>query len=252
MLEAPDEESHPYYVVPETTLRVENLSKVYASSMGRVVSLRNVSFTANKGEFVSIVGPSGSGKSTLLNMIGALDRPTSGKVFIDGINIFSLNDSQIATMRNNTLGFIFQSYNLINRTTIIKNVEFPGITGGMSDGDRRRRAMKLLNFLGIADKAFFKPPNLSGGQQQRVAIARALMNDPKIILADEPTGNLDTKTGNDVFNFLKLLSREFKRTVIMVTHNPELSATDRTIYIRDGRIEKEVVNPANSKESIIL
>ncbi len=252
MLEAPDEESHPYYVVPETTLRVENLSKVYSSSMGRVVSLRNVSFTANKGEFVSIVGPSGSGKSTLLNMIGALDRPTSGKVFIDGINIFSLNDSQIATMRNDTLGFIFQSYNLINRTTIIKNVEFPGITGGMSDGDRRRRAMKLLNFLGIADKAFFKPPNLSGGQQQRVAIARALMNDPKIILADEPTGNLDTKTGNDVFNLLKLLSREFKRTVIMVTHNPELTATDRTIYIRDGKIEKEVVNSANSKESIIL
>lgn len=251
MLELPDKESHPY-VIPETTLRVEYLSKVYSSSMGRVVSLRNVSFTANKGEFVSIVGPSGSGKSTLLNMIGALDRPTSGKVFIDGVNIFSLNDSQIATMRNNTLGFIFQSYNLINRTTIIKNVEFPGITGGMSDGDRRRRAMKLLNFLGIADKAFFKPPNLSGGQQQRVAIARALMNDPKIILADEPTGNLDTKTGNDVFNLLKLLSREFKRTVIMVTHNPELSATDRTIYIRDGRIEKEVVNPANSKESIIL
>jgi putative ABC transport system ATP-binding protein len=155
-------------------------------------------------------------------------------------------------MRNNTLGFIFQSYNLINRTTIIKNVEFPGITGGMSDGDRRRRAMKLLNFLGIADKAFFKPPNLSGGQQQRVAIARALMNDPRIILADEPTGNLDTKTGSDVFNLLKLLSREFKRTVIMVTHNPELSATDRTIYIRDGRIEKEVVNSANNKESIVL
>lgn len=252
MLELPDNESNPYYIVPETTLRVEKLSKVYSSSMGRVVSLRNVSFTANKGEFVSIVGPSGSGKSTLLNMIGALDRPTSGKVFIDGINIFSLNDSQIATMRNNILGFIFQSYNLINRTTIIKNVEFPGITGGMSDGDRRRRAMKLLNFLGIADKAFFKPPNLSGGQQQRVAIARALMNDPKIILADEPTGNLDTKTGSDVFNLLKLLSSEFKRTVIMVTHNPELSATDRTIYIRDGRIEKEVVNSANNKESIIL
>ncbi len=252
MMEIADKDNHPCYVVPEVTLRVENLSKVYASSMGRVVSLRNVSFTANKGEFVSIVGPSGSGKSTLLNMIGALDRPTFGKVFIDGINIFSLNDSQIATMRNNTLGFIFQSYNLINRTTIIKNVEFPGITGGMSGGDRRRRAMKLLNFLGIADKAFFKPPNLSGGQQQRVAIARALMNDPKIILADEPTGNLDTKTGSDVFNLLKLLSREFKRTVIMVTHNPELSATDRIIHIRDGMIEKEVVNSTNSKKNLIL
>jgi len=227
----------------ETTLKVENLSKVYVSAMGRVVSLRNVSFSVSRGEFVSVVGPSGSGKSTLLNMIGALDRPTSGKVFLDGIDIFSLNDSQIATVRNNTLGFIFQSYNLINRTTILKNVEFPGITGGMSDGDRRRRALKILNFLGIKDKARYKPTNLSGGQQQRVAIARALMNDPKMILADEPTGNLDTKTGQDVFNLLTMLSREFKRTIIMVTHNPELAAaTDRAIHIRDGSIEKEVVN----------
>ena len=227
----------------EITLKVENLSKVYVSAMGRVVSLRNVSFSVSRGEFVSVVGPSGSGKSTLLNMIGALDRPTSGKVFLDGIDIFSLNDSQIATVRNNTLGFIFQSYNLINRTTILKNVEFPGITGGMSDGDRRRRALKLLGFLGIKDKAKYKPTNLSGGQQQRVAIARALMNDPKIVLADEPTGNLDTKTGADVFNLLTMLSREFKRTIIMVTHNPELAAaTDRAIHIRDGSIEKEVVN----------
>jgi putative ABC transport system ATP-binding protein len=227
----------------EVILKVENLSKVYASSMGKVVSLRNVSFTVNKGEFVSVVGPSGSGKSTLLNMIGALDRPSSGRVHINGINIYSLNDSQIATIRNNTIGFIFQSYNLINRTTVLKNVEFPGITGGISDDDRRRRALKLLNFLGIKDKAKYKPSNLSGGQQQRVAIARALMNDPKMILADEPTGNLDTKTGQDVFNLLTLLSREFRRTIIMVTHNPELAAaTDRAIHIRDGAIEKETVS----------
>ena len=197
----------------------------------------------NKGEFVSVVGPSGSGKSTLLNMLGALDRPTSGRVFLDGIDIFSLKDTQLATVRNDKLGFIFQSYNLINRTTVLKNVEFPGIVGGMSDADRRRRALKLLDFLGIKNKANFKPLNLSGGQQQRVAIARALMNDPKIILADEPTGNLDTKTGIDVFNLLTLLSREFKRTIIMVTHNPELAAaTDRAIHIRDGAIEKDVIN----------
>ncbi|MDP9288983.1 MAG: ABC transporter ATP-binding protein [Thermoproteota archaeon] len=237
-----NEHTSQYYVPLEATLKVVNLSKVYASSMGKVVSLRNVSFSVNKGEFVSVVGPSGSGKSTLLNMIGALDRPTSSRVFINGINIFSLNDSQIATMRNNTIGFIFQSYNLINRTTVLKNVEFPGITGGMSDGDRRRRALKLLNFLGIGDKANYKPTNLSGGQQQRVAIARALMNDPKLILADEPTGNLDTKTGQGVFYLLKLLSSKFRRTIIMVTHNPELAATDRTIYIRDGAIEKEIIN----------
>ncbi len=226
----------------EAILKVENLSKVYTSSMGKVVSLRNVNFSVNKGEFVSVVGPSGSWKSTLLNMIGALDRPTSGKVFINGIDIFSLNDSQIATIRNHTLGFIFQSYNLINRTTILKNVEFPGITGGMSDGDRWRRAVKLLSFLGIKDKAKYKPSNLSGGQQQRVAIARALMNDPKIILADEPTGNLDTKTGQGVFDLLRLLSSKFRRTIIMVTHNPELAATDRTIHIRDGAIEREIIN----------
>jgi putative ABC transport system ATP-binding protein len=146
-------------------------------------------------------------------------------------------------LRNNTIGFIFQSYNLINRTTILKNVEFPGITGGMSDADRRRRALKILSFLGIKDKAKFKPNNLSGGQQQRVAIARALMNDPKIILADEPTGNLDTKTGHDVFELLRLLSNKFRRTIIMVTHNPELaSKTDRAIHIKDGSIEKEFVN----------
>jgi putative ABC transport system ATP-binding protein len=224
-------------------MKVENLTKVYSSSTGRVVSLDNVSFSVSKGEFVSVVGPSGSGKSTLLNMLGALDRPTSGKVFMDGIDIFSLNDSQLATVRNNKLGFIFQSYNLINRTTVLKNVEFPGIIGGMSDADRRRRALKLLDFLGIKNKANFKPLNLSGGQQQRVAIARALMNDPKIILADEPTGNLDTKTGIDVFNLLTLLSREFKRTIIMVTHNPELAAaTDRAIHIRDGAIEKDIIN----------
>jgi putative ABC transport system ATP-binding protein len=224
-------------------MKVENLTKVYSSSTGRVVSLDNVSFSVSKGEFVSVVGPSGSGKSTLLNMLGALDRPTSGKVFMDGIDIFALNDSQLATVRNDKLGFIFQSYNLINRTTVLKNVEFPGIVGAMSDADRRRRALKLLDFLGIKNKANFKPLNLSGGQQQRVAIARALMNDPKIILADEPTGNLDTKTGIDVFNLLTLLSREFKRTIIMVTHNPELAAaTDRAIHIRDGAIEKDVIN----------
>ena len=235
--------NHGYTSDSTETLKVQNLSKVYTSSMGKVISLRNVSFSVYKGEFVSVVGPSGSGKSTLMNMLGALDRPSSGKVFIDGIDIFSLNDNQLSTLRNSTIGFIFQSYNLINRTTILKNVEFPGITGGISDSDRRRRALKILNFLGIKDKARFKPTNLSGGQQQRVAIARALMNNPKIILADEPTGNLDTKTGGDVFGLLRMLTDKFARTIIMVTHNPELAArTDRAIHIRDGAIEKEVVS----------
>jgi len=210
--------------------------------MGKVVSLRKVSFTVNKGEFVFVVGPSGSGKSTLLNMIGALDRPTSGKVFINGIDIFSLNDSQMASMRNNTLGFIFQSYNLINRTTVQRNVEIPSIIARMSSKERTNRSARLLEILGIATKAKFKPASLSGGQQQRVAIARSLMNNPTIILADEPTGNLDTKTGSEVFDLLRLLSSKYRRTIIMVTHNADLAKkTDRSIYIRDGQIEKEIL-----------
>src|ERR687896_657743 len=223
-------------------LHVKKLSKVYDSAAGRVIALRDVNFKVNKGEFLAIVGPSGSGKSTLLNMIGALDRPTSGRVFIGGVDIFSLSNSEIATIRNRMIGFVFQSYNLINRTTVQRNVELPGIIRGMSKSNRVRRAKRILELLGIGDKADFKPSNLSGGQQQRVAIARALMNNPTIILADEPTGNLDTKTGDEVFNFLRVLSQKYKRTIIMVTHNTALAeATDRAIYIKDGTIEKEEV-----------
>src|ERR671914_168765 len=225
------------------TLRVQNLSKIFHSPAGGIVVLNDISFGIKKGEFVSIVGPSGSGKSTLLNIIGALDRPTVGKVFINDIDIFSLNDYEIALLRNNLIGFIFQSYNLINRTTVLKNVEIPGILAGMKKNERIDRALKLLDILGIKDKAKTSPSNLSGGQQQRVAIARAIMNNPAVILADEPTGNLDTKTGQDVFNLLKMLSSKFRRTIIMVTHNPDLSkATDRVIHLKDGIIEKEAIN----------
>jgi putative ABC transport system ATP-binding protein len=227
-------------------LEVRDISKFWDSPAGRIIGVRNISFTVRTGEFVSIVGPSGSGKSTLLNMVGALERPTSGQVFIRGIDIFLLDDSQVAALRNKSIGFIFQSYNLINRTSVQKNVEFPAVISGMDRSLRRNRALKLLDFLGIKPKAQFKPFNLSGGEQQRVAIARALMNNPTIILADEPTGNLDTKTGSDVFNLLKLLSNKFRRTIIMVTHNDGLARmTDRSIQIRDGTIEKEVINTGN-------
>jgi putative ABC transport system ATP-binding protein len=224
-------------------LQTVNLTKVFNSTVVKVVALKDVNISVRKGEFVSIVGPSGSGKSTLLNLLGALDRPTRGQVLIDGIDVFSLNDADVARIRNKKIGFIFQSYNLINRTTVISNVEIPSIITGMPKERRANRARKILKLLGIEDKADFKPSVLSGGQQQRVAIARALMNNPSVIFADEPTGNLDTKTGQEVFDLLKDLSHKYHRTILMVTHNPELSeATDRSIYIRDGMIEKEVVN----------
>jgi putative ABC transport system ATP-binding protein len=235
--------NHGFHISSDATLTVENLSKIFESAAGRVVALRRINFTVDKGEFVSIVGPSGSGKSTLLHILGALDKPSFGKIFIGGIDIFSLNDKEIARMRNSLIGFIFQSYNLINRTTVQRNVEIPSIIASMSSKDRANRSSRLLEILDIASKAKFKPTSLSGGQQQRVAIARSLMNNPTIILADEPTGNLDTKTGNEVFDLLRSLSNKYRRTIIMVTHNADLAKkTDRSIYIRDGQIEKEIVN----------
>ena len=226
-----------------TVLKTEHITKVFDSLAGKVTALSDVSLEIKKGEFVSIMGPSGCGKSTLLNIIGALDRPTLGKVFINGLDIFTLEDSEIATMRNCLIGFVFQSYNLVNRSTVIKNVKLPAVIAGMSADEADLRAMKILQALGIADKADQKTVNLSGGQQQRVAIARCLINNPSIILADEPTGNLDTKTGADIFDMLKMLSQKFDRTVLMVTHNPELAeSTTRTIMMKDGKIEKEIVN----------
>lgn len=207
-----------------------------------VHALRGMSFKVKKGEFVAIMGPSGSGKSTTLNMIGALDRPTSGKVLIDGVDISKLSDNELAYLRNKKIGFIFQSFNLINRTTVLRNVELPAIVTGMSKKERIEKAKRLLKAVGLESEIYRSPKYLSGGQQQRVAIARALMNDPTIILADEPTGNLDSKTGAEVMHYLKKMNKEFGTTVIVVTHDREVAEyADRIIHIRDGKVLREEI-----------
>ena len=255
MLSVGPDESHLQSATIAVALKLDNVKKIFEPRSGSakkivVKALDGVSFEVRVGEFVSIVGPSGSGKSTLLNVIGALDRPTSGKVFIKGQDIFLLDDTRLSDVRSRLIGFIFQSYNLINRMSVQENVEFPAVflrRTSSSSSDSHTRALELLEILGIKDKAKQKPVDLSGGEQQRVAIARALINDPALVLADEPTGNLDTKTGREVFDLLKMLTDRFGTTVVMVTHNLELAGiTDRSIYIRDGRIEKEILHKTKS------
>lgn len=254
------DKSHLQSATIAIALKLDNVKKVFeprsASAKKMLVkALDGVSFEIRRGEFVSIVGPSGSGKSTLLNMIGALDRPTSGKVFINGQDIFLLDDAGLSDLRSRLIGFIFQSYNLINRMSVQENIEFPAVflrrsssSSSASSSDSHTRAQELLEILGIKDKSKQKPVDLSGGEQQRVAIARALINDPPLVLADEPTGNLDTKTGREVFDLLKMLTDRFGTAVVMVTHNLELAGmTDRSIYIRDGRIEKEILHKTKSE-----
>jgi putative ABC transport system ATP-binding protein len=225
-------------------LNVEDVSKTYYSPAGKIVALSNIKFTIKRREFVSIVGPSGSGKSTLLNVLGALDKPSSGMVMIDGVNLFSLRDSEISRIRNKLIGFIFQSYNLINRMTVQENVEFPYILSeSTGTNDRHQRSIGLLEALGIKDKAKLKPTSLSGGEQQRVAIARALINNPSVILADEPTGNLDTRTGRQIVDMLRSMCNKYETTIVMVTHNTEFARlADRSVYLKDGIIERVEVN----------
>ena len=224
----------------DIVLQVKNLTKVYQTAAGQVAALRAVNLEIHRGEFVAIVGPSGSGKSTLLNMLGVLDEPTSGQISIEGMSVNALDDGERALVRNQLIGFIFQSYNLIQRTTVLKNVTLPGTIARSNPKALRARALKLLEVMDIPEKAYSKPVQLSGGQQQRVAIARALVNDPTIILADEPTGNLDSQTGQDVFDLLRKLAHTLNRTIIMVTHNLALAkSADRAIYIRDGIVERE-------------
>jgi len=218
-------------------IEARDLRKVYKMGEVEVEALRGVSFHIKSGEVISIMGPSGSGKSTLMNTLGCLDRPTSGEYVLDGEPVASLNDDQLASIRNRKVGFVFQSFNLLSRQTAITNVELPLRYSGNLEG-RRERAIEALKAVGLEDRMTHRPYELSGGQQQRVAIARALVNKPAIIMADEPTGNLDSKVGSEIMSLLLNLNKDFGTTLIIVTHDPIIAEqTQRSIRLRDGLLE---------------
>ena len=221
-------------------IQAENLTKVYKMGEVEVHALNGLSLKIGCGEIVAIMGPSGSGKSTLMNIIGCLDRPTSGEYILDGEPVARLTDDQLATIRNRKVGFVFQSFNLLSRATALANVELPLRYSGIARGGKEK-AMAALEAVGLSDRVYHRPNELSGGQMQRVAIARALVNDPAIILADEPTGNLDTKSGQEIMELLLTLNREHGTTLIIVTHASDIAAhSQRIIRIRDGAVEEAV------------
>ena len=222
----------------EYVIITENLTEEYLLGKVVVPALRGVNLKIKRGEFAVIMGPSGSGKSTLLNLLGGLQKPTGGRVLINGVDLSTLNENQLAIFRRKNVGFVFQAYNLIPTLTAIENVELPMIFYNIPPNERKRRAEKLLHSLGLGDRLHHRPNELSGGEQQRVSIARALANNPEIILADEPTGNLDTKTGRRIMDEIVKVNRDFGKTIVMVTHDPEVAHFgDRIIHIRDGKIE---------------
>jgi putative ABC transport system ATP-binding protein len=221
----------------EAVIVSEGLAKTYQMGDVEVNALRGVSFHIQKGEMISIMGPSGSGKSTLMNILGCLDRPSAGTYILDGEAVSQLTDDQLASIRNRKVGFIFQSFNLLPRMSALANVELPMRYAGSNH--RRQRAEAALQAVGLGDRLHHRPAELSGGQQQRVAIARALINDPAILMADEPTGNLDSKSGREIMELLTNLNRESGTTVIIVTHDPAIAAqTQRTLRLRDGLLEE--------------
>jgi putative ABC transport system ATP-binding protein len=225
-----------------TIVEALNLRKVYMLGKVPVEALRGVNLKVEEGEFLSVLGPSGSGKSTLLNLLGALDKPTEGKIFIEGIDVSTLNDGQLADLRRR-IGFVFQFFNLIPRFTARQNVELPMAIAGLGKEERRRRAEELLKVVGLADRMNHKPAELSGGEQQRVAIARALANNPRFLLMDEPTGNIDSKNAMEIIQLVKRLNQEKGITIIMVTHDQRLaSEANRTVHMLDGLIVDETVN----------
>ena len=224
-------------------IEIKNMSKTYVMGSTTVNALDGIDLTIQTGEYVAIVGPSGSGKSTLMNMLGALDTPTSGAYFLNGEDVSRMSEKQLARVRNRNIGFVFQRYNLMGRISAQRNVELPARYSGVSAPERLKRAAAALESVGLADKVDNKPTELSGGQQQRVAIARALVNEPTILMADEPTGALDSKTGVEILDLFERLQRDRNMTLIVVTHDPDIAArANRIIRIRDGRIERDISN----------
>ena len=223
----------------ENVISATNLKKIYRMGDVEVHALAGVSFSIEKGEILAIMGPSGSGKSTLMNLLGCLDRPTSGEYYLDGELVSKMKDDQLAGIRNRKVGFVFQSFNLLPRSTALENVELPMRYAGLKKG-RVQKAKDALESVGLSDRIYHKPTELSGGQQQRVAVARALVNDPAIIMADEPTGNLDSKSGKELMDLLLRLNRENGKTIIIVTHDPAVGKqTNRIILLKDGLIVGE-------------
>jgi putative ABC transport system ATP-binding protein len=221
-------------------VELRQVSKIYKMDEVEVKALDGIDMKVERGEFVAIIGPSGSGKSTLLHTIGLLDRPTNGKVFLDGIDISKLNENELARLRGNKIGFVFQFFNLYPILTALENIELPMVITEKSKTERRKRALELLKIVGLEKRAEHLPSQLSGGERQRVAIARALANNPSLILTDEPTGNLDSKAGKEILELLDKLQEEEGKTIIMVTHDVNIGKyAERLIYLKDGKIIKE-------------
>jgi len=224
----------------KTLVKLENARKVYQLGKTNVPALRGVNLEIKKGERLAIIGPSGCGKSTLLNLIGCLDRPTKGKVFIDGEDISELNDNELAEIRREKIGFVFQFFFLIPTLTALRNVMLPMVFAGITKQEQDKRARKLLEIVGLKERLDHRPSELSGGERQRTAIARAMANSPEIILADEPTGNLDSKSGKDIIGVLLRLNKKERVTLIIVTHDPYIASNaQRIIYLKDGEIIRE-------------